>query len=79
MTGRRRCATVRVYRGELTRPLRALSWILVAVLAWLASPWLVLPAILVSELVRIVVMRWSSTDRCPVGLTDVDPTDQPVP
>ena len=68
-----------VYRGQLAWPLRALSWILVASLAWLASPWLVLPAIVASELVWIVVMRWSSPGRDTVRSTDVDAADQPAP
>lgn len=45
------------YRIELAWPLRALGWIVVAALAWLASPWLVVPAIVASELAWLVVMR----------------------
>jgi hypothetical protein len=72
-------ATLFFFVGGLAWPLRPLSWIVVAALAWLASPWLVLPAIVASELAWLVVMRWSSPGRRTVPTTDVDPTDQPAP
>jgi hypothetical protein len=72
-------ATLFFFLGGLAWPLRLLSWIVVAALARLASPWLVLPAIVASELVSLVVMRWSSPRRHPVRAADVDPADQPVP
>ena len=50
-----------VHRVKLAWPLRALGWTMVAALSWLASPWLVLPAIVASEFVWLVVMRWSAT------------------
>jgi hypothetical protein len=56
-----------------------LSWIVVAVLASRTSPWLVLPPIVASELMWIVVMRWSSPGRRTAHPADVDPADQPVP
>ncbi|HEX6580379.1 MAG TPA: hypothetical protein VF195_05870 [Actinomycetota bacterium] len=74
-----RRATLSIYPGKLAWPIRASSWIVVAALAWLASPWLVLPAIIASELVWIVVMRWSSPGRRTIRAADVDPADQPVP
>ncbi|MET1010845.1 MAG: hypothetical protein ABWY83_00560 [Actinomycetota bacterium] len=72
-------AALSVSRIELAWPLRVLGWVVVAALAWLASPWLVLPAIVASELVWLVVMRWSSPGRPTVNTCDVDPTDQAVP
>ena len=67
------------FLGGLAWPVRLTSWIVVAALAWLASPWLVLPAIVASELVWLAVMRWSSRGRRLVQPADVDPADQPVP
>lgn len=66
------------YRIELAWPLRALGWIVVAALAWLASPWLVVPAIVASELAWLVVMR-STPGRRTVHTGDVDPADHPMP
>ena len=48
-----------VYRGQVAWPLRALSWVVVGVPAWLISPWLVVPAILLAELVWIGFMQWT--------------------
>ena len=56
-------ATLFFFLGGLAWPLRLLSWIVVAALAWLASPWLVLPAIVASELVWLAVMRRSMHGR----------------
>ena len=67
------------FLGGLAWPVRLTSWIVVAALAWLASPWLVLPAIVASELVWLAVMRWSSRGRRLVQPADVDRADQPVP
>ena len=46
-----------VYRGHLAWPIRVVSWLLVGVPAWFVSPWLVVPAIICSELAWIVVMQ----------------------
>ena len=46
-----------VYRGRLAWPVRLMSWLLVGVPAWLIERWLVVPAILLSELVWIAVMQ----------------------
>jgi hypothetical protein len=46
-----------VYRGRLGWHVRVMSWLLVGVPAWLMGPWLVVPAILLSELVWIAVMQ----------------------
>jgi hypothetical protein len=46
-----------VYRGRLALPVRLMRWLLVGVPAWLIERWLVLPAILLSELVWIIVMQ----------------------
>jgi hypothetical protein len=46
-----------VYRGRLAWPIRVVSWLLVGVPAWLVSPWLVVPAMIGSELAWIVVMQ----------------------
>jgi hypothetical protein len=72
-------APLSFYRVELASPLRVLSWIVVGALAWLVSPWLVPPAIVASELVWIVVTRWSSIGQRTVHPFDEDPNDQPVP
>ncbi len=72
-------ATLFLFPGGLAWPLRLLGWIVVAALAWRASPWLVLPAIVASELVWLVVMRWSMPGRPTVHTGDEDPADHPVP
>jgi hypothetical protein len=46
-----------LYRGQLAWPIRVVSWLLVAAPAWFVSPWLVVPAIIGSELAWIVVMQ----------------------
>jgi hypothetical protein len=46
-----------LYRGQLAWPIRIVSWLLVGVPAWFVSPWLVVPAIIGSELAWIVVMQ----------------------
>ena len=65
-------ATRFVFLGGLAWPLRLMSWIVVAALAWLASPWLVVPAIVASELAWLVVMRWSSPRRRTARTVEVD-------
>ena len=46
-----------VYRGRLAWPIRVVSWLLVGVPAWFVSPWLVVPAIICTELAWIVFMQ----------------------
>lgn len=72
-------ATLFFFLGGLAWPLRLSSWIAVAGLAWFASPWLVLPAIVASELVWFIVMRRSMPGRRRVHAGDLDPADQPMP
>lgn len=62
-----------LFLGGPAWPVRLTCWIVFAALAWLASPWLVLPAIIASELVWLAVMRWSSPGRRIVQPADVDP------
>jgi len=48
-----------LYRGQLGWPLRLLSWMVLGLPAWFITPWLVLPAIAVSELAWIIFMQWT--------------------
>jgi hypothetical protein len=48
-----------VYRGRLAWPLRLLGWVLVGIPVWFIDPWLVVPALLATEIVWIGIMQWS--------------------
>jgi hypothetical protein len=48
-----------VYRGRLAWPLRLLGWVLVGIPVWFIGPWLVVPALLATEVVWILIMQWS--------------------
>jgi hypothetical protein len=48
-----------VYRGRLAWPLRLLGWVLVGIPVWFIGPWLVVPALLTTEIVWILIMQWS--------------------
>ena len=41
-----------LHHGQITWWIRVASWLLLAVPAWFASPWLALPAVLVAEVVH---------------------------
>jgi hypothetical protein len=47
-----------LYRGQLAWPVRVASWLIFAVPAWLVSPWLAVPAVIVAELAWIVALQW---------------------
>ena len=59
-------ARLRALEGELyggnnlAWRVRLISWLILAIPAWFLSPWLVLPAIALAELIWIVGLRWSA-------------------
>jgi hypothetical protein len=48
-----------LHRGQITWWIRIGSWALLAVPAWLVSPWLALPAVLLVEVTWVVALQWS--------------------
>jgi hypothetical protein len=48
-----------LYGGRLAWRVRIPSWLILALPAWFIDPWLVLPAIVLTEVVWIIAMQWS--------------------
>lgn len=49
----------RLYRGRLSWRIRIPSWLVLAVPAWFIEPWLVVPAIVLTEVAWIIGLQWS--------------------
>lgn len=47
-----------LYRGRLAWPVRVISWLIVGVPAWFVAPWLVVPAVIATELAWIAALQW---------------------
>jgi hypothetical protein len=53
-------AADRLYRGRLAWRIRILSWLVLAIPAWFIEPWLVVPALALTEVAWIIGLQWWS-------------------